>query len=138
MSRSITGVVEEHGNGLPDVGDYVCDTRSGELYRVTGTGRIHAAGSGTGRGNYFHVHVELADWDDCPEGEEHESKLTLDALSAEAEEYIAEHGIAGRRNRLVPQRENTPDHVGEELTALYGSPSTIDEYAYWIIPIEGE
>lgn len=53
----------EHGNGFPDVGDYVSD--GDQLYRVLSTGTtIHTTGM---RGNWVTAQVEEADWDDCAE-----------------------------------------------------------------------
>ncbi len=66
--------IEERGNGLADVGDYVAGD-DGEVYRVVSiTGPIHTGG--TGAGNYVHATVTLADWTDV----DHDSEPTCSAV----------------------------------------------------------
>jgi hypothetical protein len=63
----VKATIYEQGNGLPDVGDY-CGG-GGYLYRVISIdSRIQ---TGNARGNYVHATVELADWEDCSEENEH-------------------------------------------------------------------
>lgn len=72
----ISAVIEEQGNGLPDEGDYVIHSKSGSLYRVVSfEGRIFTGPPGSG--NRIHAILAPADWDDCPEGEESDCKVTL-------------------------------------------------------------
>lgn len=60
--------INERGNGLPGVGDYVPGD-DGALYRVReimGSIRTGAPGES----NYLYAIVEPAEWRDCPEGDE--------------------------------------------------------------------
>lgn len=70
------GRIVEMGNGLPDVGDYVPDGEGG-LWRVLDLGRIET-GRRPGEGNWCRATLERADWEDCPEGDEHPSRAGLD------------------------------------------------------------
>ena len=63
-------VTTERGNGLPDVGDYVCSVVEGQLYRVTWCGRIET-GRAPGCGMTMQARVEAVDWSECVEGDEH-------------------------------------------------------------------
>lgn len=65
------------GNGLPDVGDYVRGD-DGELYRVTSfTGSVETSTRASGGGDWVRATVEPADWEDCPEAEEHPARAVL-------------------------------------------------------------
>ena len=66
----------EQGNGLPDAGEYC--SGGGSLYRVIRTSRIHT-GDRPGAGNYVYAEVELADYADCSEEDEHTALVRLDA-----------------------------------------------------------
>ena len=71
---SIEATIEERGNGLPDVGDYV--PGDGGLYLVVRiVGPIHTGG--VGRGNYVHALVALVDWNECDEGDEFLAAVTI-------------------------------------------------------------
>jgi hypothetical protein len=57
----------EQGNGLPEVGDY-CSGNC-QLYLIESIdSRIQTDDA---RGNYFFATVEEADYEDCPEEDEH-------------------------------------------------------------------
>lgn len=57
----------EQGNGLPSAGDYCAG--EGQLWLVESIdSRIQ---TGDPAGNYVYATVSPADWDDCPEGDEH-------------------------------------------------------------------
>jgi hypothetical protein len=60
--------IQERGNGLPDVGDYVSGD-DGNLYRVTSLGGTIHTGR-PGQGNYVYGEVELADWSDVDDDSE--------------------------------------------------------------------
>jgi hypothetical protein len=66
---AVQAVIEERGNGFPGVGDYVPGD-DGNLHRVVSVDGPIQTGRGVGRGNWILAQVELADWDDCDEGEE--------------------------------------------------------------------
>ena len=66
--------LEERGNGLPDVGDYVID--GDDLYRITRLGSYVHTG-GPGRGNTIFGQVNPADWDECEDERVHSARLTL-------------------------------------------------------------
>jgi hypothetical protein len=72
-----TAKLIERGNGLPRRGDYCYDSEH-RLWRVLdgdGTGgTIHTDDP---RGNYVLGRVEEADYDDCPEGDEHTALVEL-------------------------------------------------------------
>lgn len=70
------GRVIEMGNGFPDVGDYVPDGEGG-LVKVLALGRIET-GRRPGEANWCLAKLERADWDDCPEGNEHPSCAGFD------------------------------------------------------------
>lgn len=60
--------IQEHGNGLADVGEHVVGD-DGELYEVMRASNcIHTQGSG--RPNYIYAVVRLASWTDIDEDEE--------------------------------------------------------------------
>lgn len=66
-TSSITGIVYECGNGLPDVGDYVT-TADNDPYRVVQlTGPIHTGPPGAG--DRVHAVLEPCDWDDLTDEE---------------------------------------------------------------------
>lgn len=69
--------IEERGNGFPDVGDYVPGD-DGNLYKVVTMHSQIITGNGSGTGSYIHATVELADWSDCEEGDEHPSCAVLE------------------------------------------------------------
>jgi hypothetical protein len=74
-TKKIEAIVSERGNGFPDVGAYVPGDDGG-LYRVLSfSGPIHTGPSGAS--NYIHATVELADWDDCEDGEEFPAMASL-------------------------------------------------------------
>lgn len=59
---TIPAIVREQGSGHADVGEYVVEPVSGELYRVVEIiGRIN---TGDPRGEYRHALLETADWYD--------------------------------------------------------------------------
>lgn len=63
-------IIEERNAGFPDTGRYVPGD-DGNLYEVVCiTSRIMTHDPLSGRPNYVKAQVNLADWDDCPEGEE--------------------------------------------------------------------
>lgn len=68
--------INECGNGLPDVGDYV-PGNDGNLYRVVSLDSRIQTGR-PGQGNWIRATVELADWDDCDEGDESDAQAVLD------------------------------------------------------------
>ena len=77
-TETVEARIEECGNGLPDVGDYVPGT-DGELYRVvTFRGPIQT-GRSPGAGNWILAQVESVDWADCEEGAEHPSQAVISA-----------------------------------------------------------
>lgn len=67
MTRAI---IKEHGNGFPDVGDYVAGD-DGEVYRVVSIdlGAIQT-GRSPGASSWVRATVELADWDDVDDDTE--------------------------------------------------------------------
>lgn len=69
--------IEERGNGLPDVGDYVPGS-DGELYRIVTRGRIQTGEVGSGRANRMRATVELASWDDVESGVEFAASAVVD------------------------------------------------------------
>jgi len=69
VSDVVEATIEERGNGLPDVGDYVPGDDGGLYIVVTLDGPIHT-GSAPGAANYVHATVEPADWSDCDEDAE--------------------------------------------------------------------
>ena len=73
--RRYEATINERGNGLADVGDYVAG-QDGNVYRVVSTGGIHAGGTGAGR--YMYAVVELADWDAVGDDEEPECGAVVD------------------------------------------------------------
>lgn len=74
MSRQ-NATLSERGNGLPDVGDYVPGD-DGQLYRVTERGQLNT-GLRPGESNWCRAVVELVDWSDCPDGEEHTAQAIV-------------------------------------------------------------
>lgn len=70
--------IEERGNGFPEVGDYCACSGNGQLYRIVSTGRINID-SEAGRPNWCDGTVELAEWSDCSEEDEHTAAVVLDA-----------------------------------------------------------
>lgn len=77
MTTTIKATITERGNGLPDVGDYVPGD-DGQLYRVVAIDSNIQTGRRPGEGNWTRARVELADWSDCEESEEHSASCTLD------------------------------------------------------------
>jgi hypothetical protein len=73
----LDATIEERGNGLPDVGDYVPGD-DGELYRVVSMSSRIETGRCPGAGDWVNAKVELADWDDCDEDDLHPSQCILD------------------------------------------------------------
>ncbi len=65
----------EQGNGFPDEGDHV--VYEGDIYRVASAGStIHAPPALSSHSDcYIHASVVEADWDDCPEGQEHTARV---------------------------------------------------------------
>ena len=78
----IEATIQERGNGLPGVGDYVPGDDGGLYVVVTVDGPIHTGGA-AGAANYIHATVQLADWDDCEEGEEFPALAVLDETDNE-------------------------------------------------------
>jgi hypothetical protein len=68
--------INERGNGLPDVGDYVPGT-DGELYRVVSVGSIQV-GRSPGCGDWLTAEIDLADWDDCSEEDEFPAQAVIE------------------------------------------------------------
>jgi hypothetical protein len=79
VAEKWNATLNERGNGLPDAGDYVPGD-DGQLYRVVETASTIHAGS-PGAGNYVYARVELADWSDCEEGEEHSALAIVEVVS---------------------------------------------------------
>jgi hypothetical protein len=75
MPTTIRATIYEAGNGLPDAGDYVPGD-DGNLYRVVSTDSRIQTGS-PGVGNHVAATVELADWSDCDEDDQHPSRCVL-------------------------------------------------------------
>ena len=74
--------IQERGNGLPDVGDYVAGN-DGEVYRVVErVGRIVPGGAGTGRPDTVDAIVELAAWSDVDDDNEPTCTATIGAREA--------------------------------------------------------
>jgi hypothetical protein len=78
-SLTSAATITERGNGLPDVGDYVPGT-DGELYRIVSMeSAIHTDGAGGGM--WVRAQVDLADWADCAEEDEHTASCAVEAQS---------------------------------------------------------
>lgn len=75
---NVKATISERGNGLPDVGDYVVDLESGEVYRVVElVGRIQIGENGSG--NYIHAVLTHADWSDVDEDNEPQCSAVIEA-----------------------------------------------------------
>lgn len=70
-------IILEQGNGFPSEGDYVTD--GGDIYRVISAGStIHAPPALSPHSDcYIYASVVAADWDDCPEGQEHSARVEV-------------------------------------------------------------
>jgi len=65
--------IEERGNGWPNVGDYCAG--GGELFRVVSIeSTIHTPAS-PGAPEWRYGAVEWADWEDCPESDQHSAAV---------------------------------------------------------------
>lgn len=65
--------IYEQGNGLPAEGDYCAG--HGQLWLVESIdSRIQ---TGDPAGNYVYATVSEADWEDCPEDEEHTARVAM-------------------------------------------------------------
>jgi len=73
--------IEERGNGLADVGEFVAGD-DGQVYVVEQLiGPIHTGTAG--RGNYVHAELALADWSDIDDNTEPRCSAVLDSNAAE-------------------------------------------------------
>jgi hypothetical protein len=61
--------IYERGNGFPKAGDYVL-SYDGNIYRVVRMGTRIETGSPGVSNHIPDCEVELADWDDCADGDE--------------------------------------------------------------------
>lgn len=73
----ITAIIREHGNGLPDVGDFVAGN-DGEVYRVLSIDGPIQTGRSPGAGHWVRATVALADWDDVTDDTEPTCTAVLD------------------------------------------------------------
>ena len=71
MSQKAT--IYEQGNGLPEKGDYC----GGEGYLWLIESIDSRIQTGDPQGNHVLATVSLADWSDCPEGEEHSARVVI-------------------------------------------------------------
>lgn len=78
MTTAITAIIREHGNGLPDVGDYVVAPVDGEVYRVLSIHGPIQTGRSPGAGNWVRATVALADWADVTDDTEPTCTAVLD------------------------------------------------------------
>ncbi len=92
-TNTITGRIIERGNGLAEVGDYVTEIRSGEVYLVVSVdSRIETAPSGSGLGNSVSATLELADWADVSDDNEPTCSVEID----DEDTFRATHEISVR------------------------------------------
>lgn len=81
--------ITEHGNGFPEVGDYVPGD-DGELYRIVAF-QSRISTQSAGQGNTIQAELELADWDDCDEDDVHSASATLHQEDEDIDERDAMH-----------------------------------------------
>jgi hypothetical protein len=66
--------IQERGNGLPDVGDYVSD--GDQLYRVESIDSRIQIGQ-PGESNWVYATVVAVDWSECSASDEHTASATI-------------------------------------------------------------